>query len=79
MVLDDRSAESRDTPPPSGPREASGLPLTEDRHKAPSSTLPFPLSLQDAGIFISQSGCQNHQDGGDYFISFAIEEGRWIG
>ena len=30
-----------------GCRDTNGLHPNEDRHKAPTSTLPFPLSLQN--------------------------------
>jgi replicative DNA helicase len=33
-----------------GHRDTNGSYLHEDRHQAPTSTLPFPLSLQDAGL-----------------------------
>ena len=40
----------------------------KDKHKAPSSTLPYPLSLQDAGTQTFRHSCfpdpvvNNHQD-----------------
>ncbi len=34
----------------------------EDKHKAPSSTLPRPLSLQDAGRTFPDSIVNHHQD-----------------
>src|SRR5579859_5395825 len=36
-----------------GCRDADGSHSDEDRHKAPSSTLPLPLSLQNAEHFLT--------------------------
>ena len=56
----------RDSP---GFREAGGSTPHEDKHKAPSSTPPHPLSLQDVGPlaapFLLHSVGKNHQDGWD--------------
>ena len=54
---------------PLGFREAEGSYPNEDKHKAPSSTQPRPLSLQDgrdASVLMGQltrSVVKNHQDG----------------
>ena len=60
----------------SGSRQAKGSHLDEDRHKAPSSTLPHPLSLQDGGAaggpHIPESGRQVHQDGGGPLVALTF-------
>src|SRR5579859_3464424 len=44
-------------------------PRTRDRHKAPSSTRPFPLSLQHAAAFIAGFG--RKKSSGNRLASFA--------
>ncbi len=48
-----------------GFREARWSHPNQDKHKAPSSTLPRPLSLQDAGRTFLDSIVTHHQDAGD--------------
>src|SRR5712692_5904996 len=56
----------------SGLREANRSPPHEDKHKAPSSTLLRPLSLQDAGRPFPDSVGNIHQDPGP-------QAPQWIG
>ncbi len=46
-------------------REARWSHPNQDKHKAPSSTPPRPLSLQDAGRTFLDSLVTHHQDAGD--------------
>ncbi len=48
----------------SGFREATRSHPHEDKHKAPSSTPPHPLSLQDAGRTFPDSVGTIHQEAG---------------
>ncbi len=47
-----------------GFREARWSHSDEDKHQAPSSTPPRPLSLQDAGRTFPDSIVKHHQDAG---------------
>jgi len=48
-----------------GFREARGSHPNQDKHQAPSSTPPRPLSLQDAGRTFPDAIVNHHQDAGD--------------
>ncbi len=48
-----------------GLRGANRSHPNQDKHKAPSSTPPRPLSLQDAGRTFLDSIVKHHQDAGD--------------
>jgi len=52
-----------------GYRNADGPHPDEDKHKAPASTQPLPLSLQDAGaLLLPDSVVKIHQDTGGRFL-----------
>ena len=63
-------------------REAGWSHPNEDKHKAPSSTLPRPLSLQDAGdasvpmVQLPHSVVKIHQDGGN--AHYPIRSSKFI-
>ena len=57
---------------PWGLRRANRSHPNQDKHKAPSSTPPRPLSLQDAGRTFPDSIVNHHQDPGDASIVCAI-------
>src|SRR5579859_387861 len=67
----------------SGSREAHGSPPTEDRHQAPASSPPFPLSLRDAERLHSPfRSSKFHQDVGGAIsplrLSKCIGRGRFL-
>src|SRR6266481_5995936 len=51
----------------------------EDKHKAPTSTLPRPLSLQDAGRTFPDSVVKNHQALDHDGPVFCYLKALWIG
>ena|SRR6266446_3774399 len=55
-----------------GFREARWSHPNEDKHQAPSSTPPHPLSLQDTGHTFPDSIVKHHQDPG-------TQASQWIG